>query len=90
VAQLLLVGLLIFVLSGLSIWVATEVANDILIDSVREHMGIYIYHLQVIDFVPELVVIDMILVLLITVLSSLVPMIAVHRIKPINIIKAKE
>lgn len=90
VAQLLLVGLLIFALSGFAIWVATGVANDILIDSVREHMGIYIYHLRVIDFVPELVAIDMVLVLLITVLSSLVPLIAVHRIKPINIIKAKE
>ena len=90
ITQLLLVGMLIFIMSGIGIYIATSLANEILISSVRTHMNIYIYNLTIIDFIPKLTVIDLILVIVITVLSSLAPLIAIHKIKPINIIKAKE
>lgn len=90
VSQLLAVGVMIVVMSGIGIYIATGLANEILISSVREQLNIYIYNITIIDFIPKLAAIDLALVILITVLSSLVPLIAIHRIKPINIIKAKE
>ena len=88
--QLLVVGAMIFALSGVGIRAATSVANNILMTSMKTHMDIDIYHYDVIGFFPDLATIDLILVVLLTIVSSLVPLIAVHKIKPINIIKAKE
>lgn len=90
VTQLLVVGLLIFILSGMGIFTATNLANLLLITSVREHLGVNIYNLQVIEFIPHLALIDLVIVLVLTVLSCLAPLVAIHKIKPINIIKAKE
>ena len=90
IAQLLVVGAMIFALSGVGIWAATGVANHILTSSMKTHMNIDIFHYVIIDFFPKLAAIDLVLVLLLTIVSSLVPLIAVHKIKPINIIKAKE
>lgn len=90
VSQLLAVGVMILIMSGIGIYIATGLANEILISSVREQLNIYIYNITIIDFIPTLAAIDLALVIIITVLSSLVPLIAIHRIKPINIIKAKE
>ena len=89
-AQLLVVGAMIFALSAFGIWGATSVANHILTSSMKTHMNIDIFHYTIIDFFPNLAVIDLILVVLLTIISSLFPLIAVHKIKPINIIKAKE
>ena len=89
-AQLLVVGAMIFALSAFGIWGATGVANHILTSSIKTHMAIEIFHYEIIDFFPKLAAIDLVLVVLLTIVSSLVPLIAVHKIKPINIIKAKE
>ena len=89
-AQPLIVGGFIVGLSGLGVWGATAAANAILLNSMRSHMELEIRHFDVIEFIPSLVVIDLILVVLITMISALAPIWAVHKIKPINIIKAKE
>ena len=89
-AQLLVVGAMIFALSAFGIWGATSVANHILTSSMKTHMNIDIFHYTIIDFFPNLAAIDLVLVVLLTIISSLFPLIAVHKIKPINIIKAKE
>ena len=89
-AQPLIVGGFIVGLSGLCIWGATAAANTILLNSMRSHMELEIRHFNIIEFIPSLVVIDLILVVVLTVVSALAPIWAVHKIKPINIIKAKE
>ena len=89
-AQLLVVGGFIFALSGVGIWAATSVANAILLNSMRTHMELQIHHFDIIEFFPHLAIIDLCLVVLITIVSSLAPLWAIHNIKPINIIKAKE
>ncbi len=88
--QPLVVGAMIFALSGFGIWAATSVANNILMTSMQTHMDIVIFHFDIIDFFPTLALIDLGLVLLLTIVSSLAPLWAIHNIKPINIIKAKE
>ena len=89
-SQLLVVGAMIFALSTFGIWAATGVANNILMTSMKTHMSIEIFHFSIIDFYPRLALIDLVLVILLTVVSSLAPLWAIHNIKPINIIKAKE
>lgn len=89
-SQLLVVGAMIFLLSAFGIWAATAVADDILMTSMKTHMSIEIFHFTIIDFYPHLAVIDLALVVLLIIVSSLAPLWALHNIKPINIIKAKE
>ena len=89
-AQPLVVGALIIALSGFGIWGATSAANAILLNSMQTHMELEIHLFEIIEFYPELAVIDLVLVVLITMISALAPVWAIHNIKPINIIKAKE
>ena len=89
-AQPLVVGALIVALSGFGIWGATAAANAILLNSMQTHMELEIRLFEIIEFYPELAVIDLILVVLLTMISAFAPVWAIHNIKPINIIKAKE
>ena len=89
-AQPLVVGGFIIGLSGIGIWGATSAANAILLNSMRAHMDLEIRQFNIIEFIPELVVIDLVLVVLLTMASALAPVWTIHNIKPINIIKAKE
>ena len=89
-AQPLVVGVLIVALSGFGIWGATAAANAILLNSMQTHMELEIRLFNIIEFYPELAVIDLVLVVLLTMISAFAPVWAIHNIKPINIIKAKE
>ena len=89
-AQPLIVGAFIIALSGFGIWGATSVANAILLNSMQTHMELEIRLFNIIEFYPELAAIDLVLVVLITMISAFAPVWAIHNIKPINIIKAKE
>ena len=89
-AQPLVVGILIVALSGFGIWGATAVADAILLNSMQTHMELEIHLFNIIAFYPYLAVIDLVLVVLLTMISAFAPVWAIHNIKPINIIKAKE
>ena len=89
-AQPLVVGAFIVALSGIGIWGATSAANAILLNSMQTHMELEIRLFNIIEFYPELAVIDLVLVVFITMISAFAPVWAIHNIKPINIIKAKE
>ena len=89
-AQPLVVGAYIIALSGFGIWGATAAANAILLNSMQTHMELEIRLFEIIEFYPHLAVIDLALVVILTMISALAPVWAIHNIKPINIIKAKE
>ena len=89
-AQPLVVGAFIIALSGFGIWGATSLANAILLNSMQAHMELEIRLFEIIEFYPELAVVDLVIVVLLTMISALAPVWAIHNIKPINIIKAKE
>jgi hypothetical protein len=89
-AQPLVVGALIIALSGFGIWGATAAANAILLNSMQTHMELEIRLFEIIEFYPHLAIIDLALVVVITMVSAFAPVWAIHNIKPINIIKAKE
>ena len=89
-AQPLVVGALIIALSGFGIWGATAAANAILLNSMQTHMELEIRLFEIIEFYPHLAIIDLALVVILTMVSAFAPVWAIHNIKPINIIKAKE
>lgn len=89
-AQPLVVGAFIIGLSGFGIWGATAAANAILLNSMQTHMELEIRLFEIIEFYPYLAAIDLALVVILTMISALAPVWAIHNIKPINIIKAKE
>lgn len=89
-AQPLVVGVLIIALSGFGIWGATAAANAILLNSMQTHMELEIRLFEIIEFYPHLAIIDLALVVVLTMVSAFAPVWAIHNIKPINIIKAKE
>ena len=89
-AQPMVVGAFIVALSGFGIWGATKAANAILLNSMQTHMELEIRLFNIIDFYPELAVVDLVIVVCLTMVSALAPVWAIHNIKPINIIKAKE
>ena len=90
IAQLMAVGVLILLLSGMGIKVATGIANGILMGSIEKYLNITISNFEIIEFVPWLAFVDLFVILALIMVSSLIPLIAIHRIRPINIIKAKD
>ena len=89
-AQPLIVGAMTIVLSIFGIWGATTLANAILLNSMQTHMALNIHTFEIIEFYPNLAAIDLIIVVILTMISACAPVLAIHNIKPINIIKAKE
>ena len=89
-AQPLVVGAMTIVLSIFGIWGATAAANAILLNSMQTHMELDIRMFDIIEFYPNLAAIDLVLVVILTMISAFAPVLAIHNIKPINIIKAKE
>ena len=90
IAQLMVVGIMILLFSGAGIRATTKIANGILMGSIGKYLHIEISHFEIIEFIPELAFMDLFVVLVLIMLSSLVPLIAIHKIRPINIIKAKD
>ena len=89
-AQPLIVGAMTIVLSVFGIWGATALANTILLNSMQTHMALNIHTFEIIEFYPNLAAVDLVIVVILTMISAFVPVLAIHNIKPINIIKAKE
>lgn len=90
VRQTLLVGLLILCLSVGGIYFITQFANAVLLEALKAYLSSFIFDITIIKFIPELVCLDLMMVMIISLISAFVPIVWVHNIKPIKIIKAKE
>ena len=88
--QMVTLGIAILLTSMVSIYFVTHYANQLLVSSFVEDRIVNALYFDIIPFVPHLVIIDLAIVMVITVLSCLAPILSVHKIKPIQIIKAKE
>ena len=88
ILQLLSVGLLVCLLSSISLFVLSNFVNEILSDAMlfflkNETLG----SLSLIQFNPIVLVCDLCMILGITFVSAIIPLQKLHKIKPINIIK---
>lgn len=91
IMQMLFVGLIISLLTALGMYGATVFTNNLL----TENFFIYLNNpafstLKILSFNPLILIIDLVLVLLITLLSSFGPILKLRKIKPTNILKAKD
>ena len=72
-------------------YVFIGMANDVLVDSlVKLAPARVMLDLEFLTFKPKVALLNCLLILILSVLSLAVPMVKIKRIKPVQIIKAKE
>lgn len=91
VTQILLVGIATCMLAYLGMFVFIDLANDVLVESLKRlASGFLVFDMQFLTFSNGIILPDCIGVLGITLLSTIIPLVMLRKIKPINIIKSKE
>ena len=90
VIKTFVIGIIVAILSATcSVFFVTS-ADSVLVASIEKVLGIHVYGFSVIQFIPSLIAMDGILMILLAFISALIPVIMLKRIKPVEIIKAKE
>ena len=89
--QLLLIAVCTIVLSTVGYFVFIDLANDVLIESLRMLASSHIVlDLDFLTFKPTIALLNSFLVLALSAVSFVIPMFKISRIRPVQIIKAKE
>lgn len=89
--QVILIALLTCIISALGYLFFIDLANDVLIASIRTMApGWVMPDLQFLIFEPSIVLTNCILTFILAVVSLIIPMIKIRAIKPVKIIKVKE
>ena len=90
VLQIIMVGFLICITSIVGMYLTTTLANSLLLSSFEEFIGINIFNIDIITYIPKVVSIDLIILLVLSIVSSVIPLIYLHNIKPLNILKGNK
>ena len=88
--EILTVGIGILIISLIGMNVGTVLSNAVLIKSFELVFEVSFTNLDVVIFTWNLVIIDLIIAMVIVVISALFPMFYIRKVKPVNILKAKE
>lgn len=89
--QLLLIALLTIILSTIGYFFFIDLANDVLIESLKVLAPSHIVlDLDFLTFKIDIVGINSLLVIILTIISFVIPMLKIYKIKPVKIIKTKE
>ena len=93
IAQVLFIGILVCILSSTMLVFTSVIANQVLVGALSSGMivsgSVYIEGATIIAYKPLIVVLDVFVMLLVTFVSAIVPIVKLHSIKPVNIIKHK-
>lgn len=89
-AQTTILTIVVCILTYFGALYLVDVANDILIESFMRITRASIGTVNIITFDIRIVLYTMLTAFLLSMLSTVVPLLTLHRIKPVNIIKAKE
>ena len=90
ILQNLVMGIIIVLGSVIGMYLGSIVANEILITSFKLVLSVNIHSFKIIQFYPSVVAMDLVIGLFIIVISSVLPARYLKRVKPIEILKAKE
>jgi len=91
ITQILLVGIATCIMAYLGMFVFIDLANDVLVESLKRlASGFLVFDMQFLTFKNGIILPDCIAVLAITVVSTIIPLVMLRKIKPVNIIKSKE
>ena len=85
-----IIGVVIAVLSVICSIGIIELANRILVESIEKVVGVYLNDLVIIKVHGEVLLVDALVIVCVSLVSSLIPTLLLKRIKPVAIIKAKE
>jgi ABC-type antimicrobial peptide transport system permease subunit len=89
--QLLLIAICTIILSTIGYFFFIDLANDVLIESLKVLAPSHIVlDLDFLTFKIDIVGINSLLVIILTIISFVIPMLKIYRIKPVKIIKTKE
>ena len=89
-AQTTILTIVVCILTYFGALYLVDVANDILIESFTRITKSAIGTINIITFDIKIVLYTMLTAFLLSMLSTVIPLLTLHRIKPVNIIKAKE
>lgn len=89
--QIALIAILTIILSTLGYFLFIDLANDVLIASLKELASSRIVlDLDFLTFKLDIALLDALIIVGLSILSFIVPMLQIYRIKPVQIIKSKE
>ena len=89
--QITLIAILTIIISTIGYVLFIDLANDVLITSLKELAKTYIIlDLDFLTFKVEVALMDALIIVLLAFLSFVVPILQIHKIKPVQIIKNKE
>ena len=92
--QSLLIGILTTAVFVAGIFALTDTVNNILIDSFKSYINspamAFIDGITILDISLSAIITDILLLLLISALSSVIPFAAIRKIKPISIVRSRE
>jgi ABC-type antimicrobial peptide transport system permease subunit len=90
VYEILSVGVGIIIASFIGMYVAAVSSNYVLINSVEQVFNFTLNNLEIVTFNIKYAIIDLIIAVIIIVISAMFPLLMIRKIKPVNILKAKE
>ncbi|MBR2303010.1 MAG: ATP-binding cassette domain-containing protein [Clostridia bacterium] len=91
ITQILLVGIATCIMAYLGMFVFIDLANSVLVESLKRLASSFlVFDMQFLTFKNSIILPDCIAVLAITVVSTIIPLVMLRKIKPVNIIKSKE
>jgi hypothetical protein len=90
IRQTIIVCVLICIVTNIGIAIGTYAGNAVLVGAFEAILGTTFYDLRLINYIPSIVVIDLLWIIVICLISFIIPQILLFRIKPIDIIRAKE
>ena len=90
ISYVLVTGVLICLASIIAAPLMILISNAVLINSFENVLAIKLYDVSIIRIYPHLIAIDLLSLLIITIISAFIPMVFLHKVKPLEIIRSKE
>ena len=89
--QIILIALLTILLSTIGYVLFIDLANEVLIESLKQLAKTHILlDLKFLTFNFNIALIDALVVIILAIISFIIPMLQIYKIKPVQIIKNKE
>ena len=90
ILQQIIVSVMVVIISTLLSYLLIETANSLMISSIDKYANVFINDLTIIKFIPLNTIYILITTVIIIMFSCLIPILLLIKVRPMNIIKAKE
>ena len=90
IMQQIIVSIMVVALSILLSYLLIETANSLMISSIDKYASVFLNELTIIKFIPLNIIYILVTTVIIIMASCLIPILLLVKVKPMNIIKAKE